>query len=147
MIDDSDVDGRQNIIDRLMTLSAGKKTTRQNLLDSAAVLFSEKGYGNTSVADICKLAGANIAAVNYHFQSKELLYREVLRYTFEQAESLYPLQIEDEVSVEEKLYQVVLSLLQRILSRDMKGNFYKLFIHQIGISGGLVPLVFQSKLT
>ncbi len=109
-----------------MASSGKKKDTRQKLLDSAAILFSEKGYAKTSVAEICKLAGANIAAVNYHFQTKESLYRHVLQYTFDQAESRYPLQIEDEGTVEDKLYQIVFSLLKRILSRDMKGNFYKL---------------------
>jgi AcrR family transcriptional regulator len=109
-----------------LTASGKKKDTRQKLLDSAAILFTEKGYAKTSVAEICKLAGANIAAVNYHFHTKESLYRQVLQYTFDQAESIYPLQIEDEGTVEEKLYQVVLSLLKRIFSRDVKGNFYKL---------------------
>ena len=109
-----------------MTSSGKKNDTRQQLPDSAAILFTEKGYAKTSVAEICKLAGANIAAVNYHFQTKESLYRCVLQYTFDQAESRYPLQIEDQGTVEDRLYQVVLSLLKRILSRDMKGNFYKL---------------------
>jgi AcrR family transcriptional regulator len=112
--------------DTAMASSGKKKDTRQKLLDSAAVLFTEKGYAKSSVAEICKLAGANIAAVNYHFHTKESLYRCVLQYTFDQAESRYPLHIEDEGTVEDRLYQVVLSLLKRILSRDMKGNFYKL---------------------
>ncbi len=111
---------------RVMAASGKKKDTRQKLLDSAAILFTEKGYAKTSVAEICKLASANIAAVNYHFHTKESLYRCVLQYTFDQAESRYPLRIEDEGTVEDRLYQVVLSLLKRILSRDMKGNFYKL---------------------
>jgi AcrR family transcriptional regulator len=112
--------------DTVMPSSGKKKDTRQKLLDSAAILFTEKGYAKSSVAEICKRAGANIAAVNYHFHTKEALYRCVLQYTFDQAESRYPLHIEDEGTVEDRLYQVVLSLLKRILCRDMKGNFYKL---------------------
>lgn len=109
-----------------MSLHAKKTGTKQKLLDSAAVLFSEKGYANTSVAEICELANANIASVNYHFRSKDALYRTVLQFTFEQAQTLYPLQLETEKSIEEKLYQVTLSLLKRILSKKTKGNFYKL---------------------
>ena len=103
-----------------------RKDTRQNLLDSGAELFSEKGYACTSVAEICKRAGANIASVNYHFGSKDALYREVIRYTYEQAETLYPLEIENGGKVEERFYQFVLALLKRILSAEMNGNFYKL---------------------
>ena len=109
-----------------MTLAAKKTSTKQKLLDSAAVLFTEKGYANTSVAEICELANANIASVNYHFRSKDALYRDVLQYTFEQAQSLYPLAFETDNSNESNLYLAILSLLKRILSRETTGNFYKL---------------------
>lgn len=103
-----------------------KKETRQRLLDSAAVLFSERGYPCTSVAEICKRAGANIASVNYHFGSKDALYRDVIQYTHAQAEEFYPLEVDNNAEVEERFYQVVLALLKRILSTEMQGNFYKL---------------------
>lgn len=51
--------------------------TKQNLLDAAQKLFAEHGFRRTSVRDIAKEAGSNVAAVNYHFGSKENLYREV----------------------------------------------------------------------
>jgi AcrR family transcriptional regulator len=109
-----------------MSLRSKKTNTKENLLESAAVLFSKKGYTNTSVAEICELANANIASVNYHFRSKEALYRDVLLSTFEQAQTLYPIELETEKSIEGKLYQVILSLFKRILSKETKGNFYKL---------------------
>ena len=103
-----------------------KKDTRQKLLDSGAELFSEKGYACTSVAEICKQANANIASVNYHFGSKDALYRDVIRYTYEQTETIYPIEDEDSGPVEERFYRFVLILLKRILSAEMTGNFYKL---------------------
>ena len=109
-----------------MSFQSKKKGTKQKLLESAAVLFSEKGYANTSVAEICELAGTNIASVNYHFRSKDALYRDVLKFTFEQAQTLYPPLIENGMSDDAKLYQIILSLIKRILSKETKGNFYKL---------------------
>ena len=103
-----------------------KKTTKQKLLESAAIIFTEKGFANTSIAEICEMAGANIASVNYHFRSKGALYRAVLRYTFAQSEKLFPQNFEPDEKPEVTLYHVILSLLRRILSREMKGNFYKL---------------------
>lgn len=109
-----------------MATNEKTKNTRQQLLESAAILFSEKGYANTSVAEICKMAGANIASVNYYFGNKDELYRSVIRYTYEQAENLYPLQLDGEEKVEKRLYALVFSLLKRILSKEMQGNFYQL---------------------
>ncbi len=51
--------------------------TKQHLLDAAQKLFAEHGFRKTSVRDIAKEAGSNVAAVNYHFGSKENLYHEV----------------------------------------------------------------------
>src|SRR5262249_29529804 len=42
--------------------------------EAAGQVFAEKGPKAGTVRDICALAGANIAAVNFHFRSKENLY-------------------------------------------------------------------------
>ncbi len=61
--------------------------TRAALLDAAEVLFSERGYGGVSTREIVDAAGANIAAIRYHFGSKEELYVEVLRRAMTRPES------------------------------------------------------------
>jgi AcrR family transcriptional regulator len=57
---------------------AHSAVTRQKLVDSAGPIFAEKGYYSATVREICKRAGANVAAVNYHFKDKLGLYEEVL---------------------------------------------------------------------
>lgn len=47
------------------------------LLDTAEQLFAEKGFDATSIRDITNTAECNVAAVNYHFHSKQNLYSEV----------------------------------------------------------------------
>jgi AcrR family transcriptional regulator len=42
-------------------------------------LFAEKGYEGASVRDLAAAAGVNVAAVSYHFGSKDALYHECLR--------------------------------------------------------------------
>ncbi len=54
--------------------------TRLALIHAAGELFAENGFGGTSVRAIAEKGGANIAAINYHFGSKENLYTEVLRF-------------------------------------------------------------------
>jgi AcrR family transcriptional regulator len=51
---------------------------RESILDVAERQFAENGVASTTVRSITAEAGANIAAVNYYFRSKEDLYREVV---------------------------------------------------------------------
>lgn len=52
--------------------------TKTNLLDAAEHLFANEGVDRASLRAITQAAGANLAAVHYHFGSKEALVREVL---------------------------------------------------------------------
>jgi AcrR family transcriptional regulator len=53
--------------------------TRERLLKAAERLFADRGFKKVTVRDICRVARANVAAVNYHFGDKLGLYREVLQ--------------------------------------------------------------------
>lgn len=52
--------------------------TRTSIIEAAEVLFAREGYDGTSLRAITEEAGANLAAVNYHFGSKENLLIEIL---------------------------------------------------------------------
>ncbi len=60
--------------------------TRQSLIMAGLELFGEYGVNGTSTRMLAKHSGANIAAISYHFGSKEALYHAVIRYIAEQAE-------------------------------------------------------------
>jgi AcrR family transcriptional regulator len=60
------------------TLRAGSGDTRRRLLEAAESLFIECGYEAMSLRQITAKAHANLAAVNYHFGSKEALMHELL---------------------------------------------------------------------
>ncbi len=55
----------------------GENTTVKRILDAAEVLFADKGFAETSLRAITSRAGVNLAAVNYHFGSKEALIQAV----------------------------------------------------------------------
>jgi len=54
-------------------------STKDRLLNSAEQLFAEHGFASTSLRQLTTLADVNIAAVNYHFGSKDNLINEVFR--------------------------------------------------------------------
>jgi AcrR family transcriptional regulator len=96
--------------------SANQAETRQALLEAAGGVFAEHGYRDTTVRLICQRAGANVAAVNYHFGDKLNLYLEVLRRAHAQSLGKYPpdMGIEATASAEERLRAFVRSFLFRI---------------------------------
>src|SRR2546422_2353852 len=52
--------------------------TQEKILDAAEALFMEHGFEATTLRQITAAAGVNLAAVHYHFGSKEELFEEVL---------------------------------------------------------------------
>ena len=56
------------------------------VLHAACEVFADRGYRDATVAGICHKAGANPAAINYHFNDKESLYVEAWRQAAEEAE-------------------------------------------------------------
>ncbi|MGD1857952.1 MAG: TetR/AcrR family transcriptional regulator [Leptolyngbyaceae cyanobacterium] len=57
--------------------SAASADTKEQLLNVAEQLIAERGYAGTTVRAIATQANANLAAVNYHFGSKEELFRAI----------------------------------------------------------------------
>jgi AcrR family transcriptional regulator len=55
--------------------------TRARLLDAAREVFSQNSFQGATVREICRRADANVAAVNYHFGSKEGLLAEALNFS------------------------------------------------------------------
>lgn len=93
--------------------------TRQRLLDAAGASFAEKGYEATSIRDICQQAGANIAAVNYHFGDKRKLYVQAVRHAqvcadVNQPEPVWP----EDMPPETRLREFIRAMLDRKLSSN-----------------------------
>jgi TetR/AcrR family transcriptional regulator, regulator of cefoperazone and chloramphenicol sensitivity len=93
-------------------------TTRERLLAVASEVFAERGFRLATVREICARAGANVAAVHYHFRDKEGLYREVLEGAMKAALERYPpdLGVRPGASAEDRLAAFVRSFLLRTLS-------------------------------
>ena len=60
--------------------------TKAKLMQAAGEVFGELGFERATVREICKRAGANIAAVNYHFGDKLGLYTQTIVHAMRFAE-------------------------------------------------------------
>jgi TetR/AcrR family transcriptional regulator, regulator of cefoperazone and chloramphenicol sensitivity len=107
--------------------------TRSRLLEAAMRLFAERGFGKVTVRDITAEAGANLAAVSYHFRDKAGLYEAVLALALRSAhemnaEVMLP---KEGHSPEERLRHYVRRYLPRIIRADGRGGIYQLLRHEM----------------
>jgi AcrR family transcriptional regulator len=94
--------------------------TRERIMKAAERLFAERGYDATSIRAIVAKARVNQAAINYHFDGKDGLYREVLRAAF-RALTEQQLEHADEMkamSREAALTEFIRRQLRPLLGRD-----------------------------
>lgn len=107
--------------------------TEQRLLKAAGEVFAEHGYRAATVRQICEAAGANIAAVNYHFGDKERLYMAVLRYVSKAHADKYPAHIDlsSEATAEQRLRAYIHSLLHRIFDEGRPGWHTKIMAREM----------------
>jgi len=107
-----------------MTVRKDGLETRERLLEVALRIFSEKGYQGTTISHICRAARTNVAAVNYHFRSKEGLYAEVWRRAFNKSLTIYPPDggLPASAPAQERLRVLVASHVHRVLDRGALGH-------------------------
>ena len=112
--------------------SVAADDTEGRLLDTAGHVFAESGFQAAKVRDICARAGANLAAVNYHFGDKLGLYQEVLRYAVRVAGNIN--QFDPSLpgrTPEERLRGFVRGLLQHLYGEDRPAWPVRLMTHEL----------------
>jgi AcrR family transcriptional regulator len=109
------------------------KGTEKRLLEAAGEIFAEFGYRAATVRQICDRAGANVAAVNYHFGDKEGLYIAVLRSVPIAHAEKYPsgLGLSAGATPEQKLRAYIQSLLGRVFDEGRPGWHTKIMAREM----------------
>lgn len=57
-----------------------KYDTRENIINATLKIIGEEGFQNVTIRKIASIAGVNVAAVNYHFGSKDIVINEACKY-------------------------------------------------------------------
>src|SRR5919199_6351467 len=98
-------------------------TTRERVLDAAERLFAEHGYQATTLRMVTAEAGANIAAVNYYFGSKQALLAAVVHRVIgpvaeERRRRLEALEADGDPSVEALVDAIIAPMLERFEAEE-----------------------------
>ncbi|MHB8076572.1 TetR/AcrR family transcriptional regulator [Desulfosporosinus fructosivorans] len=80
------------------------KQTKSDILDKAGTLFSDKGYGATSMDDICNATGRSIGNIYYYFKSKEDLFLNLAEQTFVEMQHTLEMIFSKYETISDKLY-------------------------------------------
>ena len=106
--------------------------TRAKLSAAAGEVFAEMGFQAATVRDICQRAGANVAAVNYHFRDKLGLYTEVLRQSISANQGEI---VQDALTKantpEEALRLLIAGMLRRMCDDDRPAWNFRIMAHEM----------------
>lgn len=106
--------------------------TRERLIEAAGEMFAELGFHHTTVRQICERAGANIAAVNYHFGDKTGLYTEVVRQSMRAAHlDAVRAAFEQNAPAEEIMRAVIKTRLESLRGLDLGDWHFRIFAHEL----------------
>jgi len=112
--------------------SVASEQTRARLVDAAGEMFAELGFHHTTVRQICQRAGANIAAVNYHFGDKTGLYTEVVRQSMRAARlDAVRAAFDQNAPPEQILRAVIKTRLESLRSLDLGDWHFRIFAHEL----------------
>jgi AcrR family transcriptional regulator len=111
--------------------------TAQRIFDAACGVFGDRGYHAATHAEICAQAGANIAAINYHFGSKDQLYRAVCEYALNEMATRFPIERAQQGAPEARLRVFVETLLARSEDGARWGFYHGLRMHEFRAPSGV----------
>jgi AcrR family transcriptional regulator len=112
--------------------------TREILLKAAYDIFARKGFRDATIAEISKQAGTNIAAVNYHFSSKENLYVESWRCALRESLKNHPHDggVDENAPAEERFRGMIRATIESVA--DTRNRDYWFMLREFASPTGLL---------
>lgn len=134
--------------------------TKQNLskkkiINSAIILFANKGFGSTTTREICKHAGVNLSLIPYYFGNKEGLYMNIIdsilnyglaymQNEIVQANSVHELAMNEKITLYRTLLEKYVDFLY---SENVPSSFVALMIKEQLISHSKFSDIYSQKIS
>ncbi|MBK7000246.1 MAG: TetR/AcrR family transcriptional regulator [Rhodoferax sp.] len=97
--------------------------TREKLIEAAKELFLAKGVDGASVRDIAAKAGIALSSMNYHFQSKEMLFEEIFGMLINTRANALKQILDSEMPIEEKIKEYVYGHIDLLVEDQLLVSF------------------------
>ena len=121
---------RWTMAETVLHESARNGGAAERLLEVASRLFAEQGFDSTSTRALTRAARVNLAAIAYHFESKEGLYQAVIQRLIDDTEPFRRALIDDlragiaaAADDRRRLADVALSFVRRLLAMQLGEDF------------------------
>src|SRR5258706_15758307 len=115
------------------------------IMETAEILFAEKGFNGTSVRDIAEKANVNLAMVSYYFGSKDKLLEALFSYRGEYLKLKLENIIEDKkLDSLEKINMLIDHYIDKVMSQQC---FSRIMVREqvLNHTGITAELIFQMK--
>ncbi|HAN18809.1 MAG: hypothetical protein A2X13_08090 [Bacteroidetes bacterium GWC2_33_15] len=97
--------------------------TQEKIIESATVLFLEKGFDRTSVREIASKANINISLMNYYFRSKEILFETIIDLLIGKAAASLKDILDAEIDLNEKISQYTGKYIDMLIRNPLLVSF------------------------
>ncbi len=115
------------------------------IMEAAEELFAEKSFAGTSVRDVAKKAGVNLAMISYYFGSKEKLMESIFKYRGQDITLKLENMLQNkEMSSLQKVYGLIDSYMEKIMKLQC---FHKIMSREqmANLKGATTKLIHELK--
>ena len=108
-----------------------KNDKQELIIDAALEVFCEKGYANTRMADVARVAGVSYGLVYHYFGSKEVLFDVIVESWWDDLYAWLDMEKGAPAPVAQKLENLIRYLLDRYQN---KPNLVSIFVTEVSRS-------------
>ena len=101
-----------------------KSKKSETILDAALMLFSTNGFYATTIPDIAKAMGMSVGNIYNYFASKEVLAKEIIKYSSNILGAEIRKVNEEECSTKEKIHKIVGLYFEMASSKPQHINYF-----------------------
>lgn len=102
-----------------------RKSAKETIIENACRVFSEKGYDSASLKEIAEASGTTKSNIIYHFQSKEGVYKEVIKLWDMDFEETWMKIDTSDASPSEKIVLFVTEIMKSDLSHPLRKSYFE----------------------
>ncbi|MAV90990.1 MAG: hypothetical protein CL676_06185 [Bdellovibrionaceae bacterium] len=119
-------------------------SSKKNILKEANRLFAEKGYTGTSVRELAEAAEVNVAAINYHFGSKQGLFEAAVKDFTQSKLSMVMMVLEPTKTLEEFKLRITMFMKQFLLLASNEHEAFRMLSRNLDTFAKLAPKDFKA---